>query len=142
VDIAGGQARALACPADCDLPRTHVELLRLPIVRIEAQGLVRDGRASPRLPGELPWTLEIDVAELPVVLFDRDIDLVVDRSHDPAIELAVELELSSALLDGLAWDELAGEGGGPIELDGEAAASVIGALGEMFIKSRVTRGSL
>ena len=145
LDLAAGAARALDCAAGCDLPRADVELLRLPVLHIEGRGLVRDGAAEPRLDGEVPWTLALDLDhhEPRPALTDRDIDLEVDRDEEPAISLLVSLDVSGALFDHLAWDELAA-GRSTIELAGdeEVEEEIAEELAEQPLTSRVDRSSL
>ena len=145
LDLAAGAARPLDCAGPCDLPRADIGLLRLPVLHLEGRGQVRDGAAEPRLDGEVPWTLALDLEhhEPRPALADRDIVLEVDRDEDPAISLRVSLALSGALFEHLAWDELAA-GRSTIELAGdeEVEEEIAEELAEQPLTSRVERGSL
>jgi hypothetical protein len=138
MDLAQGEARPLACEPDCDLPRARMRLASLDLRSVVAAGLVRDGSATPRIPGELPWSVEIELpADAPLVL-STSIDLPADRGHAPDIALTVALQASGALVDRVAWAALDGE---PLDVAASEAAraALLEALGELALELHVTR---
>jgi hypothetical protein len=108
LDLAAGVDRALACDPDCSLPLAHVTAARMHVTGLRLAGAVRDGRADPRLDGEIPFVLDLDLEALtgdPVDLVGPT-DLPADRSHDPDVAMTVALRPTVAVLDQVAWAAL------------------------------------
>jgi len=115
--VPGGEA-ALGCDGPCELPLATIGRVELAVARLELAGRVRDRRQPPRLTGEVAWTLALDRTgdAAPV---RGDVELPVDRGHDPRITLAAGFAPTAALLDGV---DFAQAGAGPWELDTDATA--------------------
>lgn len=118
-DFLAANTQPLSCdPATCDLPfsatssgSAHVHALRL-------LGSVRDGRAAPRLPGEIAFTLVLTEAEVEVGF---DLDLPANNVEAPTVTLQLDWLLSPKLFARIEWDAL-DRTGGTIDLNAEANA--------------------
>jgi hypothetical protein len=138
-----GAATVVACDGGpCDLDRAAIGRIDLDVVRLDAAGMVRDRRTPPRIDGERAWTLVLERGDdtKPV---SAQVDLPVDRGHDPAIALTAGFAPSAALLDGVRFAEL---GDGPdawtVDQDAASIAAIEEALGELELAVQITRGDL
>lgn len=141
LDALAPALRALACEPGCDLPYTELTRVGTGVTRLTMAGQVRDGRASPRLTGEVPWRLEVTLAA-PVPL-RGDLSLRADNDAPLHARLEVRLRFSGRQLDGLAWDEGV-QASGLVDLSTEANAALRARLLENLattpVDVEVTRG--
>jgi hypothetical protein len=108
LDLAAGVDRALDCEPDCTLPLAHVSAARMHVTGLRVAGVVRDGRAEPRIDGEVPFVLDLDIEALTgdhLELIGLT-DLPADRGHDPQITMTVALRPTVALFDAVDWAAL------------------------------------
>ena len=111
LDLLAPETRAPECEPDCELPRGTVTRARWDVTALRLQGVVRDSRATPRLPGELPFLLDLAVEggegeeeeSEPLVTVNGALDLPSDRENKPRVKLALALLMTPALFDGLDW---------------------------------------
>jgi hypothetical protein len=137
LDLAAGAAVTLDCAGPCPLPRTVIGRAQLGVASLELAGAVRDTRAVPRI-DERAWTLVLAPAT-PLPVIGRT-ELAVDRDADPAITLAVGLEPTAAVLDGVAWETLAATPGTlAVESDPGSAAAITAELAELALTLSVAR---
>lgn len=138
LDLAAGVDRALACEPDCSLPLAHVTAARMHVTGLRLAGAVRDGRAEPRIDGEVPFFLDLDLEALtgdPIDLTGAT-DLPADRSHDPDVTLTVALHPTVAVLDDVDWATL--PEATPLDL-APVAADLIAALSGIALDITVDR---
>jgi hypothetical protein len=122
VDLRVPAEQALSCTPDCELPRTELQRMRWPVEVLTLEGHVRDGRASPRLLGERPFRVVLSApAQGALVTLEEALVLASDRSEPPRVSLALQLDVTARLLDGLDWST-ATEAEGVLVVDGERSA--------------------
>lgn len=153
MDVLAGVSRPLACEPSCDLPLASITQVTMPVTRVRARGLVRDGRAPARIAGEVPWQLELEL-ELELaggpgepLMLGGSLELAADRSHAPDVALTLELRPSSRIFDQVVWDQLelvpdsgpAMEPGFDLLGDAAAVSAVLAGLGELELGVEVTR---
>ena len=138
LDLAGGASRPLACTPSCGLPLADITAARMEVVRVTARGAVRDGRAEPRIDGEIPWQLDTR-PDAPVLLLG-DLHLPADREHDPDVALELHLEPSAAIFDDIAWDAASDDPDGfDLGADEAAHAAVLAALAQVELGASIRR---
>lgn len=122
VDLLAAAEQALACSPDCELPRTELQQMRWPVGALVLEGHVRDGRPSPRLAGERPFRVVLEAPpDATLVTLSEPLAVTADRSEPPRISLALQLDVTARLLDGLDWSA-ATETDGVLQVDGERNA--------------------
>lgn len=90
------------CEPDCLLDRTEVTAVRMGVSRILFKGVARDGRASPRIMGEVPFTIEWPAGTAPETLFlEARVELPIDRAHPPEVLLEAAVIAAPSLFDGI-----------------------------------------
>jgi hypothetical protein len=146
LDLVGGASVTLACVDSCQLPRSHLGRARLSAQRIEATGEVRDGRATPRLTGDVPFIVS---APLGVTDPDRtgllevELDVPVDRDESPLVHLDLVLRVDAELFDSIAFDQASKDLGGaqPLDLSAHEAslARLVSNFAETDLTATVTR---
>jgi hypothetical protein len=134
LDLIAGERRPLDCAPSCELPLARIGLARLPLMRVRIAGQVRDGRGSPRLPGELDFAADYAPSGFAWL---ADLSLPADRGSDPDVDLSLELEVTSRSLDDIEFASLPA-GGGVISM-AEAEAAFLAGLGEIEMAATVTR---
>jgi hypothetical protein len=137
LDLAAGAQVPLGCDGPCPLPRTVIGRAELVVASVALAGAVRDTRAEPRI-DERAWRLTLaPAAPLPVL---GRTDLAVDRGEEPSITLAVALEPTAALLDRVAWEDLAAVPG-ELVVDSDVASitAITAELAELALTLSVTR---
>jgi len=124
VDLFAPAERALTCSPDCELPRTELQRMRWPLEALTLEGRVRDGRALPRLAGERPFRVVLPApAQGALATLEEALALTSDRSEPPQVSLALQLDVTARLLDGLDWGT-ATETDGVLLVDGERNAAL------------------
>jgi hypothetical protein len=137
IDVSEGVARDLECAPSCDLPLASIVLAELDVTRVRAGGRVRDGREPARI-DEQAWSLDLAFpADAPLVL-STPLSLPADRVHEPGVELALSLAITSRIFDDVAWAAIS-DPGLALEGDPEARAAIIAALGEVTLASAISR---
>lgn len=108
LELIAGVQRPLACEPDCTLPLGHITAARMHVTGLRVTGMVRDGRAQPRIAGEVPFLLDLDIVSLTGDHLDLIgvTDLPADRAHAPAIAMTVALGPTVALFDAVDWAAL------------------------------------
>jgi hypothetical protein len=124
LDLLSPETRAVGCEPACELPRTEVSRGRWAVTALRLEGTVRDGRATPRFPGERPFRLELasTSADTPVAVLDGALDVPSDRAHAPRVLLSLRLELTSRIFDGVDWAATTPGEDGLVDLDAQANA--------------------
>jgi hypothetical protein len=143
VDLLAGTRRELPCEP-CDLPEGGVDRARLSLVRLSLRGHIRDGRSMSRLPGEVPFSLELPLDAATLDALDGTIDVPADRAHEPRVSLVLMLNPTAAILDTIDWAPLARTGTGidlAAEANQEARKVVLQHLAEVELGEEVTRTS-
>jgi hypothetical protein len=138
VDLLNGFEQVLGCDPGCGLPLADISLARLHVAHVAVEGLVRDGRSPPRFGGEITWLARI-VEETAV---EGELELPVDREHEPDVDLRLRLSPTVALLDGIDFASLERRDG-IIDLglaaNQAAAAELEASLGELRLEATVSR---
>jgi hypothetical protein len=111
-DLLAPAARVLECRPGCALDEAHLVRASAPVLALDLEGLVRDGRAPPRLAGEVRLVVRlaaaagagagagaVGAAALPSA--EGELDLPVDRNHPPRVALGLALEIGAAAFDGI-----------------------------------------
>jgi hypothetical protein len=104
LDLLAGASIDLGCDPGCGLPGATIVRASLVPAQLAVEVSVRDGRDPPRLEDELVLRAELPAAgtDEPVPpSFDAAVDLPADREHEPDVSLALQIEASAALLDGV-----------------------------------------
>jgi hypothetical protein len=141
LDLLARVSRTLECAESCQLARGHIGRARLFARQLDAQGEVRDGRATPRFTGVLPWTLSKPLGvtdEDRTGLLDAPLDLPIDREEPPLVVIELRLRVTAKLLDGIAFDEVAMELGATDPLDLAAHDETSARVGGNFAESELT----
>jgi hypothetical protein len=133
LDLVAGQRIELECEPSCELPLARVGLARATVHHLSLSGRVRDGRATPRLPGETAFAGELELPDVQVV---GELDLPADREHDPDVTLELALAPGSRLLDGIDFAAL--PAGDPIDLVA-ALDPIVDNLAATALEAVVTR---
>lgn len=106
VELLGGTELALECEPGCGLPLAHLRRARATLTSVAFEGLLRDGRATPRIAGEVPWRWEANpppgTGEPPAIV-EGELDIPADREHPPEVTLQLLLRLTARLLDDVDW---------------------------------------
>lgn len=137
IDVSEGVARALACTPGCDLPLADIALAELDVTRVRASGRVRDGQEPARI-DEQAWSLDLTFpADAPLVL-STPLSLPADRVHEPDVDLALTLAITSRVFDDVAWDAIS-DPALALESDAEARAALVEALGEVTLAGAISR---
>lgn len=102
LDALAQEERPLECGESCELGLTTLTEVRADVNLLSFQGLVRDSRATPRLVGEVAFTLVTDAAVLRAAT-----QIPSDRSNPPQIALHVRAEATPAHFDSVDWAPLA-----------------------------------
>jgi hypothetical protein len=130
------ETRAVDCQPSCALPETQVAQGRWNLQALHLEGTVRDSRASPRFSGERRFTVDLPAsATEPVATLAGSVDLASDRQTPPRAELALSLELTAALFDGVDFTP---------DADGEVrvkAQALVERLTKVSPQAEVVRGA-
>lgn len=145
LNLLAPEKRAVECTPDCALPEANVSQGRWGVDALLLEGTVRDGRATPRIPGERRFRWELTrTSEAPVAVLDGAVDLPSDRSTPPRAKLDLNLVLTAALFDAVDWSALEEGPDGVVEISATANAEVHAALLERLAtispEAEVTRG--
>ncbi|PTL78213.1 hypothetical protein [Vitiosangium sp. GDMCC 1.1324] len=146
LNLLAPETRPVACEPDCALPEAQVSQGRWSVGSLHIEGTVRDGRATPRLPGEHRFKLDLAAADsdAPVAVLDGAVNLPSDRSHPPQTKLDLDLVLTAALFDPLDWSTLKQDSDGVVDFNDAANAEARKVLLERLARftptSEVTRG--
>jgi hypothetical protein len=147
LNLLAPEKRAVACTPDCALPEATVSQGRWGVDALLLEGTVRDGRASPRIPGERRFRWELTRApgsEAPVAVLGGAVDLPSDRSTPPRAKLDLNLVLTAALFDPVDWSALEEGSDGVVEISATATPEVHAVLLERLAtispEAEVTRG--
>ncbi|MBM4378535.1 MAG: hypothetical protein FJ086_04435 [Deltaproteobacteria bacterium] len=108
LDVLAGTDLPLSCGEGCTLPSATVGQVRLRIRGLVAEGVVRDGRAQPRIP-EQPFRLQALLPEGSELSTPTAIE--VSRHASPRVDVALTVQLGASLLDGLPLEQLPTVGG-------------------------------
>lgn len=140
VELVGGSTIALPCniedcglvaPADITLGRAHAHGVRI-------AGVVRDGRDPARVT-ETPFVFEVELAEGDDLELTGALDLPANRTHDPDVELDIDILVGTQLLDAVAFAELPAGDDIDLAADEEARTDILERLGEVALVFDVTR---
>lgn len=121
--VGGSVLEDPACEPDCTLREVMVQRLLAPVSQLAIEGVVRDGRADPRI-AERPFSLVLPVAgsvdpvggDAPVVTLSGALELPVDRESAPLISLSVLVAPGASIFDGVPWDEAVASSDGSFDL--------------------------
>jgi hypothetical protein len=108
LDILAGTELPLSCGDGCTLPSARVGQVRLRVRGLSAEGLVRDGRAPPRLL-EQPFRLQALLPEGSELSTPAEME--VSRHASPRLDVTLSVLLGASLLDGLPLGQLPTVGG-------------------------------
>jgi hypothetical protein len=106
VDLLAPETQALECEPDCELPRTAISNGRWTLAALRLEGTVRDGRATPRFPGERPFRLALPASGTPsepVAVITGALDVPSDRRHEPRVMLELLLDVTPVIFDPVDW---------------------------------------
>jgi hypothetical protein len=106
LDLLAPETRTPECQPDCELPRTELSSGKWTVTALRLEGTVRDGRATPRFPGERPFRLELTTSSPqaePVAVLTGELDVPSDREHEPRVSLALGLDMTPAVFDPVDW---------------------------------------
>ncbi len=109
LDLLAGASLALSCEPGCELGAARIARASLPVTKLLVEGTIRDGRAEPRLEGEVP--LRFEAAANPLLTLSWTLDVPADRREPPHVDLRLDLHLTAALLDGIAFEQLQQQSG-------------------------------
>jgi hypothetical protein len=84
LELIPGGAATLDCDGPCDAPLAEIGRVDLAVAGLDIAGVVRDTLATPRITGEVPWTLHLERGADAAPISGR-VDLPIDRGHDPAV---------------------------------------------------------
>ncbi len=138
IDLLEATAAALDCQPNCDLPEGFLINARLTASGLTGTGLVRDGRAPPRLEGELEWQVDLSLLKLlaeqssPVGVMVEPLGLAVNEDEPPQLSLDFALPTDPKLFDDLQFDEVSLTPSGTIDLDDPSGAEARNQLLEHF----------
>jgi hypothetical protein len=108
LDVLAGTSLPLPCGDGCALPPARLGQVRLRVRGVTAEGVVRDGRAQPRLP-EQPFRLQALLPEGSELSTPAEIE--VSRHASPRVDMTLAVLLGASLLDGLPLEQLPTVGG-------------------------------
>ena len=96
---------SVPCQPACELPRTELSTGRWALTTLRLEGVVRDGLATPRIPGERTFQLELasPPGGSPIAVLEGDLDVPSDRENEPRVKLMLKLELPSRIFDAVDW---------------------------------------
>ena len=135
------ETRAVACQPNCELPATQVSQGRWNLQGLRFTGTVRDGRVPARFSGERRFDMNLSVdSGQPVAVLGGVVDLASDRKTPPRAELALGLELTAALFDGLDFNALQPGTDGVISIDASKGAAFLERLTTVSPQAEVVRG--
>lgn len=147
LDLLAAEPRPVECMPDCALPEASVSQGRWGVEELLLEGTVRDGRATPRFPGERRFRWELTRApqsEAPAAVLDGTVDLPSDRSTPPRAKLDLNLVLTAALFDPLDWSALKQDDTGVVDFNhadnAAARATLQERLAAISPEAEVTRG--
>lgn len=147
LNLLAPETRPVECMPDCALPEANVSQDRWGVEALILEGTVRDGRATPRFPGERRFRWELTRAmnsEAPAAVLDGTMDLPSDRSTPPKAKLDLNLVLTAALFDPVDWSALQENTDGVVVINDDVNAEVHAALLERLAavspEAEVTRG--
>lgn len=145
LDLLAPEVRTLECTPDCALPQANVSRGRWGLEALRIEGTVRDGRATPRFPGERRFRWEpTPGSDAPVAVLDGAVDLPSDRSTPPRAKVNLNLVLTAALFDAVDWSALKEGTDGVVNLgytdNAEAHAALLERLAAVSPEAEVTRG--
>lgn len=138
--LSDGGPMALDCEPACGLPKADIETAAAHVEAIAITGVVRDDSGADRIAGEIAFgfDVELDEAEELRVLGAMELVSADELSHDVALALA--LETTPALLDGVEWTALTDAGDGfDLGADATARDTVLGAFAQLSLAADVTR---
>ncbi|WP_375766010.1 hypothetical protein NR798_30475 [Archangium gephyra] len=143
------ETRAVDCRPECALPETQVAQGRWGVEALRLEGTVRDGRATPRFPGERRFRLDLTPAtgsDEPVSVLDGTVELPSDRSTPPRAKLDLKLVLTAGLFDPVDWSKLKQDPDGVVDFNdpdpanAEARKALLERLARFSPEAEVTRG--
>jgi hypothetical protein len=145
LNLLAPEKRAVECTPDCALPEATVSQGRWGVDALLLEGTVRDGRATPRIPGERRFRWELTrTGEAPVAVLSGAVDLPSDRSTPPRAKLDLNLVLTAALFDPVDWSALREGTDGVVDFNhpdnAAARATLLERLATISPEAEVTRG--
>jgi hypothetical protein len=138
--LAGLNDLPLTCDGPCEvLAAADVRRVSLIVEALTITGRVRDGRASSRLPGEVPFRFEVDSSAEPLG-FGAPVELPIDRASPPLVHLDVLLFPAPASFDPLDFAALPRDASG-IDLATQPAArdGLLSRLAETSLTVQIRR---
>lgn len=138
--LAGVDDLPLSCDGSCDvLTAADVRRVTLLVEALTIQGRARDGRASPRLPGEVPFRFLVDASSEPLG-FGAPVELPFDRTSLPQVRLQVSLSPSPAAFDPVDFAALPSDASG-IDVAALPAArdALLSGLAEKSLSTQIQR---
>jgi hypothetical protein len=146
VNLLAPETRTVTCSPACELPSGAVSRGQWAVTGLTLEGLARDGRDSPRFAGEKPFRLAVvpgGASAEPLAVLRGDLDIPSDREHAPRVRLALQLEMTARVFDGVDWAPPQPEASGTVDLSAAANApareAILKSVAELIPTAEVSR---